>query len=129
MTPQERVRLASLGRSYSSRLRSLRQGSLLPGEAHRTGPSGRASGTSTRLSTPIRPMQRHIPGWPIATNMLGYYTLLPPKEATQTAQAAARKALELDTMLAEPHTSLAWTDFIFPGLSPPNGNQGAGQLR
>src|SRR4029450_5087246 len=46
-------------------------------------------------------------------NMLGYYTLLPPKEAYSNAQAAARRALELDSMLAEPHASLGWTQFMF----------------
>lgn len=40
-------------------------------------------------------------------NLLGAYGLLPPDRAYAKAKAAATKALELDDMLAEAHTSLA----------------------
>jgi TolB-like protein/DNA-binding winged helix-turn-helix (wHTH) protein/Tfp pilus assembly protein PilF len=39
--------------------------------------------------------------------LLGYYSVLPPKDAYPRAKAAARKAIELDPMLGEAHTSLA----------------------
>jgi TolB-like protein/DNA-binding winged helix-turn-helix (wHTH) protein/Tfp pilus assembly protein PilF len=39
--------------------------------------------------------------------LLGYYSSLPPQDAYPRAKAAARKALELDPMLGEAHTSLA----------------------
>jgi TolB-like protein/DNA-binding winged helix-turn-helix (wHTH) protein/Flp pilus assembly protein TadD len=39
--------------------------------------------------------------------LLGYYSVLPPYEAYPRAKAAAKKALELDPMLGEAHTSLA----------------------
>ena len=38
---------------------------------------------------------------------LGFYDILPPKEAFPTAKAAAEKAIGLDSLLAEAHTSLA----------------------
>jgi TolB-like protein/DNA-binding winged helix-turn-helix (wHTH) protein/Tfp pilus assembly protein PilF len=39
--------------------------------------------------------------------LLGYYSSLPPQDAYPHAKAAARKALELDPMLGDAHTSLA----------------------
>jgi eukaryotic-like serine/threonine-protein kinase len=39
--------------------------------------------------------------------ILGYYDILPPKEAFPTAKTAAEKAIGLDSLLAEAHTSLA----------------------
>ena len=41
-------------------------------------------------------------------NLLQVYAYLPPKEAFPKARAAAEKALEIDSSLAEAHTSLAW---------------------
>jgi eukaryotic-like serine/threonine-protein kinase len=46
-------------------------------------------------------------------NMLGYYTVLAPKEAYPKALSAARKALELDSTLADAHASLAWALQMF----------------
>jgi TolB-like protein/Flp pilus assembly protein TadD len=46
-------------------------------------------------------------------NMLGYYTVLAPKEAYPKALSAAQKALALDSTLAEAHTSLAWAQLMF----------------
>jgi TolB-like protein/Tfp pilus assembly protein PilF len=46
-------------------------------------------------------------------NMLGAYGALPPREAYPKAEAAARKALEIDDTLAEAHTSLAWVQAGF----------------
>jgi eukaryotic-like serine/threonine-protein kinase len=43
----------------------------------------------------------------------GNYSILPSKEAYPKAEAAARKALELDNTLAEAHTSLAWSKLTF----------------
>jgi TolB-like protein/DNA-binding winged helix-turn-helix (wHTH) protein len=43
----------------------------------------------------------------------GDYRVLPPKEAYPKAEGAARKALELDSTLAEAHTSLAWSKMVF----------------
>ncbi len=41
------------------------------------------------------------------------YAVLPPKEAFPKAEAAARKALEFDSTLAEAHTSLGWSKSVF----------------
>ena len=46
-------------------------------------------------------------------NVLGAYTFLPPTEAFPKAEAAARKALELDDNLAEAHASLALVRFSY----------------
>ncbi|MGH9804964.1 MAG: winged helix-turn-helix domain-containing protein, partial [Candidatus Acidiferrales bacterium] len=48
-------------------------------------------------------------------NLLGatVYAALPPSEAYPRAKEAALKALEIDETLAQPHTSLAWTNFAF----------------
>jgi TolB-like protein/Tfp pilus assembly protein PilF len=43
----------------------------------------------------------------------GSYRVLPPKEAYPKAEAAAMKALELDSTLAEAHTSLGWSKWVF----------------
>jgi len=43
----------------------------------------------------------------------GSYQVLPPKEAYPKAEAAAMKALELDSTLAEAHASLAWSKMQF----------------
>lgn len=45
--------------------------------------------------------------------LLGAYGVLPPAEAMPRAGAAARKALELDTSLAEAHASLGLTAFLY----------------
>jgi len=46
-------------------------------------------------------------------NLLGYYDLLPPKEAFPKAKEAAEKALEMDETLAEVHLSLAWVKTFY----------------
>ena len=43
-------------------------------------------------------------------NMLGTYSALAPREAFPKAKAAAIRALEIDDMLAEAHTSLAYVE-------------------
>ncbi|MGB7925918.1 MAG: protein kinase [Pyrinomonadaceae bacterium] len=48
-------------------------------------------------------------------NMLGDYSVLPPKEAFPRAEAAAAKALEIDDTLAEAHTSLAFVKMAYYG--------------
>ena len=45
---------------------------------------------------------------------LGYQSLLAPDDAFPKAAAAARKALELDSTLAEPHATLAFYNFYYP---------------
>lgn len=42
-------------------------------------------------------------------NILGFYSVLPPKEAFPKAKSAAMKALNIDNKLAEAHASLAYT--------------------
>jgi eukaryotic-like serine/threonine-protein kinase len=44
---------------------------------------------------------------------LGYQSLLAPDDAFPKAMAAARKALELDSMVAEPHATLAYYHFYY----------------
>lgn len=44
---------------------------------------------------------------------LGYFSYLAPEEAFPKAKAAATKALELDSTLAEPHTSLAYAKLYY----------------
>jgi serine/threonine protein kinase/tetratricopeptide (TPR) repeat protein len=46
-------------------------------------------------------------------NLLGYYDLLPSREAFPKAREAAEKALEMDEKLAEAHTSLGWVKTLF----------------
>lgn len=46
-------------------------------------------------------------------NMLGFWSVLPPNEASPAAKAAAKKALELDQTLAEAHAALAWPTFTY----------------
>jgi tetratricopeptide (TPR) repeat protein len=43
----------------------------------------------------------------------GEYAVLPPKEAFPKAEAAAKKALELDSALAEPHATLGYAKDVF----------------
>lgn len=43
----------------------------------------------------------------------GFYAVLPPKVAYPKAEVAARKALRLDSTLAEAHTTLAWSKAFF----------------
>jgi TolB-like protein/Tfp pilus assembly protein PilF len=44
-------------------------------------------------------------------NVLGFYSLLPPKEAFPKAKAAAEKAMQIDDTIAEAHASLAFAKF------------------
>jgi tetratricopeptide (TPR) repeat protein len=46
-------------------------------------------------------------------NLLSYYSVLPPKDSFPKAKAAALKALEFDSHLAEAHTSLALARMVF----------------
>jgi len=48
-----------------------------------------------------------------AYNIMGTFSLIPPKDAFPRAKAAAEQALKIDDLLAEPHTSLAWVYFIY----------------
>jgi non-specific serine/threonine protein kinase len=43
-----------------------------------------------------------------ALAMLGFYGYMPSHEAYGRAQAAARKAIEIDTSLPEPHVAMGW---------------------
>ncbi len=43
-----------------------------------------------------------------ALAIMGFYGFTPSQETYSRAQAAAKKALELDSTLAEPHTTLGW---------------------
>lgn len=45
--------------------------------------------------------------------LLGYWGYLPANDAYPKAKAAAMKALEIDSTLAEAHTSLAWIKLIY----------------
>jgi TolB-like protein/Tfp pilus assembly protein PilF len=46
-------------------------------------------------------------------NVLGFYSILPPKEAFPRARSAAKKALEIDDTLAEAHASLAYVNLYY----------------
>jgi serine/threonine-protein kinase len=46
-------------------------------------------------------------------NVLGYYNFLPPKEACPKGKKAAIKALEIDSELAEAHTSVGWVKTFY----------------
>ncbi len=46
-------------------------------------------------------------------NLLGYYSVLAPKEVFPRAEEAARRALELDDELAEAHSSMAFAKLLF----------------
>ncbi len=47
-------------------------------------------------------------GLAYALAMLGFYGFLPGRQAYPQSEAAAKKALELDAALAEPHVALGW---------------------
>jgi eukaryotic-like serine/threonine-protein kinase len=112
LTPQERVRLASARKVDPAAYEAYVRGRYFLGK--RTEPDLRKGIGYFQAAIDADPTYAAAySGLADCYNMLGYYTLLPPKVAYSNAQAAARKALELDTMLAEPHTSLAWTDFMF----------------
>jgi tetratricopeptide (TPR) repeat protein len=46
-------------------------------------------------------------------NYQSFLGTLPPREVMPKAEGAARKALELDENLAEPHVSLGWSSFTY----------------
>ena len=46
-------------------------------------------------------------------NVLGFYNAMPPNEAFTKAKAAALKAMEIDDILAEVHTSLAYVRLYY----------------
>jgi serine/threonine protein kinase/Tfp pilus assembly protein PilF len=46
-------------------------------------------------------------------NLIGYYDLVPPREAFPRAKKAAEKAIDLDETLAEAHTSLAFIQMCY----------------
>jgi TolB-like protein/tetratricopeptide (TPR) repeat protein len=46
-------------------------------------------------------------------NILGFYSVLRPKEAFPRAKTAAKKALEIDETIAEAHTSLAFAQLFY----------------
>ncbi len=48
-----------------------------------------------------------------AHNMLGSYEAIPAKDAYPKAVAAARKAVQINDNIAEPHASLAWADYVY----------------
>jgi TolB-like protein/Flp pilus assembly protein TadD len=48
-----------------------------------------------------------------AVSIMGLWGLLPPEEGCGKATGLALKALELDSSLAEAHTSLAWANFHY----------------
>jgi eukaryotic-like serine/threonine-protein kinase len=112
VTPQERVRLASARKVDPAAYEAYVRGRYFLGKR-----------TETDLRKGIGYFQAAIDADPTYAaaysgladcyNMLGYYTALSPTAAYPNAEAAARKGLQLDSMLAEPHTSLAWADFIF----------------
>jgi DNA-binding winged helix-turn-helix (wHTH) protein/TolB-like protein/Tfp pilus assembly protein PilF len=51
-------------------------------------------------------------------SMLGLYTVLPPMEAFSKARAAALKALEIDSSLAEAHATLGFVHFYYDWDGP-----------
>jgi eukaryotic-like serine/threonine-protein kinase len=112
LTPQERVRLASARKVDPAAYEAYVRGRYFLGK--RTEPDLRKGIGYFQTAIDADPTYAAAySGLADCYNMLGYYTVLPPKAAYSNADAAARKALELDSMLAEPHTSLAWTDFMF----------------
>jgi serine/threonine protein kinase/tetratricopeptide (TPR) repeat protein len=46
-------------------------------------------------------------------NLLGYYGMESPTAVFPQARAAAIRALELDSLLAEAHVALGWTEFLY----------------
>jgi serine/threonine-protein kinase len=46
-------------------------------------------------------------------NMMSFFNVVPPREATPKAKAAAAQALEIDPNLAEAHISLGYTSFTY----------------
>jgi TolB-like protein/tRNA A-37 threonylcarbamoyl transferase component Bud32 len=112
LTPQEQVRLASARKVDPAAYEAYVRGRYFLGK--RTQPDLRKGVSYFHAAIDADPTYAAAySGLADCYNMLGYYSALPPKAAYPNAQAAARKALELDSMLAEPHTSLAWADFMF----------------
>jgi TolB-like protein len=112
LTPQERVRLASVRKVDPAAYEAYVRGRYFLGK--RTEPDLRKGLGYFQAAIDADPTYAAAySGLADCYNMLGYYSALSPKAAYPNADAAARKALELDSMLAEPHTSLAWTNFMF----------------
>jgi eukaryotic-like serine/threonine-protein kinase len=113
LTPQEQVRLASARKIEPAAYEAYVRGRYFLGKRTPIADLRKGAGYFQAAIDADPTYAAAYSGLADCYNMLGYYSALPPKAAYPNAQAAARKALDLDSMLAEPHTSLAWADFMF----------------
>lgn len=75
----------------------------------RTEQSLRAAADYFRQATELAPdYARAHAGLGDAYAVLGFYDFLPPREAFPAAEASARRALELESSLAEPHATIGY---------------------
>jgi eukaryotic-like serine/threonine-protein kinase len=112
LTPEERVRLTTARQVDPRAYESYVRGRYFLGK--RTEPDLRKAVGYFQGAINVDPTYAAAySGLADSYNMLGYYTVLAPKEAYPKALIAAQKALALDSTLAEAHASLAWVHQMF----------------
>jgi TolB-like protein/DNA-binding winged helix-turn-helix (wHTH) protein/Flp pilus assembly protein TadD len=106
VTPQERARLAAASPVNAEAYEAYLKGRFLWNERTEKG----ISRGLTFFEQAIAKDPGYAPaysGLADSYSLLGFYGVLPPREAYSRARAAATKALEIDSSLAEAHVSLA----------------------
>jgi len=110
VTPQERARLAASSPVSPEAYDAYIKGRFLWNERTEKGVTKGAEFFEQAIANDPRYALAYS-GLADSYELLGFYGVLPPKEAYSRAKAAATKALEIDPSLAEAHVSLADTRF------------------
>jgi TolB-like protein/DNA-binding winged helix-turn-helix (wHTH) protein/Flp pilus assembly protein TadD len=110
VTPQERARLATSSPVSPEAYEAYLKGRFLWNERTEKGVSKGTEFFEQAIANDPRYALAYS-GLADSYELLGFYGVLPPKEAYPRAKAAATKALEIDPSLAEAHVSMADTKF------------------